>query len=151
MRNSGSTRAKARFNSGKKQYRGLRIFDTQKKGSRKVPFEERVGTSVFSVGSGIGYLFNVGDGQTAHGPRASFMAGNWLTPVIGLRAGGEYTQWKQGNTDMHLAGANVDYLINISAFAARYNPKRVFEVIGALGLSYQATIVKDQKQSIHTD
>ena len=77
------------------------------------------------------------------------MAGNWLTPVIGLRAGGEYTQWKQGNTNMHLAGANVDYLINISAFAARYNPKRVFEVIGALGLSYQATIVKDQK-TIHS-
>lgn len=48
---------------------------------------------------------------------------------------------------MHLAGANVDYLINISAFAARYNPKRVFEVIGALGLSYQATIVKDQKNN----
>lgn len=52
---------------------------------------------------------------------------------------------------MHLAGANVDYLINISAFAARYNPKRVFEVIGALGLSYQATIIKTKKQSIHTD
>lgn len=50
---------------------------------------------------------------------------------------------------MHLAGANVDYLINISAFAARYNPKRVFEVIGALGLSYQATIIKDQK-TIHS-
>ena len=121
----------------------------KRKGAEK--FHSKRGSEhlFFSVGSGIGYLFNVGGGQTAHGPRASFMAGNWLTPVIGLRAGGEYTQWKQGNTNMHLAVANVDYLINISAFAARYNPKRVFEVIGALGLSYQATLVNDQK-TIHS-
>lgn len=134
---------------GKNNIKASEYLMPKRKGAEK--FHSKRGSEhlFFSVGSGIGYLFNVGGGQTAHGPRASFMAGNWLTPVIGLRAGGEYTQWKQGNTNMHLAGANVDYLINISAFAARYNPKRVFEVIGALGLSYQATIVKDQK-TIHS-
>lgn len=134
---------------GKNNIKASEYLMPKRKGAEK--FHSKRGSEhlFFSVGSGIGYLFNVGGGQTAHGPRASFMAGNWLTPVIGLRAGGEYTQWKQGDTDMHLAGANVDYLINISAFAARYNPKRVFEVIGALGLSYQATIVKDQK-TIHS-
>lgn len=103
----------------------------------------------FFVGSGIGYLFSVGGGQAAHGPRISFMADSWLTPVIGLRVEREYTQWRQGDTDIHLTGANVDCLINISAFAARYNPRRTFEVIGVLGLSYQITIIKDQK-TIHS-
>lgn len=100
---------------GKNNIKASEYLMPKRKGAEK--FHSKRGSEhlFFSVGSGIGYLFNVGGGQTAHGPRASFMAGNWLTPVIGLRAGGEYTQWKQGNTDMHLAGANVDYLINISA------------------------------------
>ena len=52
----------------------------KRKGAEK--FHSKRGSEhlFFSVGSGIGYLFNVGGGQTAHGPRASFMAGNWLTP-----------------------------------------------------------------------
>ena len=102
---------------GKNNIKASEYLMPKRKGAEK--FHSKRGSEhlFFSVGSGIGYLFNVGGGQTAHGPRASFMAGNWLTPVIGLRAGGEYTQWKQGNTNMHLAGANVDYLINISAFA----------------------------------
>ena len=101
---------------GKNNIKASEYLMPKRKGAEK--FHSKRGSEhlFFSVGSGIGYLFNVGGGQTAHGPRASFMAGNWLTPVIGLRAGGEYTQWKQGNTNMHLAGANVQ---GIRHFATR--------------------------------
>ncbi|MEB3373908.1 hypothetical protein SFC43_13675 [Bacteroides sp. CR5/BHMF/2] len=43
----------------------------------------------------------------------------------------------------------MDYLINISAFAARYNPRRVFEVIAIGGISYQATM-KTGMETIHS-
>ena len=90
----------------------------------------------------------MGSGFAAHGPKASLYVGNWMTPVIGFRAGVDYSMWR-GNTATNLIGGSVDYLINISAFAARYNPRRVFEVIAIGGISYQATM-KTGMETIHS-
>ncbi|GCB34784.1 hypothetical protein KGMB02408_17290 [Bacteroides faecalis] len=113
-------------------------------------FESKKGTEhlFFSAGAGMVRLFDMGSGFAAHGPKASFYVGNWVTPVIGFRAGVDYSMWR-GNTDTNLVGGSVDYLINISAFAARYNPRRVFEVIAIGGISYQATM-KTGMETIHS-
>lgn len=113
-------------------------------------FESKKGTEhlFFSVGAGMTRLFDLGSGFAAHGPKTSLYAGNWMTPVIGLRAGVDYSMWR-GNSPTHLIGGSVDYLINISAFAARYNPKRVFEVIAIGGVGYQATMITGM-ETIHS-
>lgn len=90
----------------------------------------------------------MGSGFAAHGPKASLYVGNWMTPVIGFRGGMDYSMWR-GNTATNLIGGSVDYLINISAFAARYNPERLFEVIVVGGVSYQATMRTGMK-TIHS-
>lgn len=103
----------------------------------------------FSVASGTGYLFDMGGGLSANGMRASLQAGNWFTPVVGIRGGAEYGMWKGNGMSMNLTGVSMDYLINISAFAARYNPKRVFEVVAAIGMTYQATMAKGTR-TVHS-
>lgn len=114
-------------------------------------FESKKGTEhlFFSIAAGMGRLFDIGSGKAAHGPKTSVFIGNWLTPVIGIRGGVEYAMWKEiRNTS--LVGVSADYLINISAFAARYNPKRVFEVIAVGGISYQATLIPEAESTIHS-
>lgn len=113
-------------------------------------FESKKGTEhlFLSMGGGLNRLFDMGSGFAAHGPRASVYVGNWLTPVIGIRGGIDYNMW-QGDNKTHLAGVSADYLLNLSAFAARYNPKRVFEVVAVMGVSYQATIQTGMK-TVHS-
>ncbi|WP_417190424.1 hypothetical protein [Bacteroides sp.] len=113
-------------------------------------FEAGKGTEhlFISAGAGMTRLFDMGSGFAAHGPKASLYVGNWMTPVIGFRGGMDYSMWR-GNTATNLIGGSVDYLINISAFAARYNPERLFEVIVVGGVSYQATMRTGMK-TIHS-
>ena len=104
-------------------------------------FESRKGVEhlFISAGSGMGWLLDTGSGLAAHGPKSSLYVGNWMTPVIGIRGGMDYSMWK-GAPTTNLVGVSVDYLMNLSAFAARYNPTRLFEVIAVTGVSYQATL-----------
>ena len=113
-------------------------------------FTSKKGTEhlFFSAGAGMTRLFDMGSGYAGHGPKASLYVGNWITPVIGIRAGMDYSMWK-GTPATNLVGASVDYLINLSAFAARYNPSRVFEVVAVMGISYQATL-KPETETIHS-
>lgn len=120
----------------------------KRRGAEK--FESKKGTEHLFIlaGSGMVQLFDMGSGFAAHGPKASLYVGNWMTPVIGVRGGIDYSMWRE-NTNTNLVGASVDYLINISAFAARYDPKRLFEVIAVGGISYQATMRTGMK-AIHS-
>ena len=101
-----------------------------------------------SAGAGMTRLFDMGSGYAGHGPKSSLYVGNWITPVIGIRGGMDYSMLK-GNTATNLVGASADYLINLSAFAARYNPKRVFELVAVMGISYQATM-KSGMETVHS-
>lgn len=113
-------------------------------------FESKKGTEhlFISAGSGMVRLFDTGSGYAAHGPKASLYVGNWITPVIGIRGGIDYSMWRE-TPATNLVGVSVDYLANISAFAVRYDPKRLFEVIAVAGASYQATIRKGT-ETIHS-
>lgn len=113
-------------------------------------FESRKGTEhlFISMGSGMTWLLDTGSGFTAHGPKSSLYVGNWMTPVIGVRGGVDYSMWK-GKTATNLVGVSVDYLINISTFAAGNDPQRFFEVIAIGGVSYQATMRSGMK-TIHS-
>ena len=135
----------------KKEKENIKVTDYMiptRRGAEK--FESRKGTEhlFISAGSGMGWLLDTGSGYAARGPKASLYAGYWITPVIGIRGGMDYSMWR-GGTATNLVGASVDYLVNISAFAARYNPKRLFEVIAVGGASYQATMQKGMK-TIHS-
>lgn len=101
-----------------------------------------------SAGAGMTRLFDMGSGYAGHGPKASLYVGNWITPVIGIRGGADYSMWK-GTTATNLVGASADYLVNLSAFAARYNPRRVFELVAVMGISYQATM-KSGMETVHS-
>ena len=52
-------------------------------------FASKKGTEhlFFSAGAGMTRLFDMGSKFAAHGPKASLYAGNWITPVIGIRGG----------------------------------------------------------------
>lgn len=113
-------------------------------------FESNKGTEhlFFSAAAGIEALPDIGSGSSNHGPRAAFYAGNWFTPVIGFRGGFDYSMWREGRT-VNRIGISADYLININAFAARYDPKRLFEVVAVMGASYQVHLEKDCK-AVHS-
>ncbi len=71
------------------------------------------------------------------GPLASFYLGKWFTPVIGSRIGLDASYMSVNNgSKVGIVGVNWDYLMNLSAFANRYNPDRLFELVGILGVSY---------------
>jgi len=102
----------------------------------------------FSAAAGIEYLPDVGGGDTERGPRAMLYAGNWITPVIGYRGGLDYSMWR-GDVATNRIGLSADYLINLSAFVARYNPNRLFEVVAIMGASYQIHLKKGYK-AVHS-
>lgn len=114
-------------------------------------FESKKGAEhlFFSAGAGIEYLPDVGSGSSKHGPKAILYAGNWFTPVLGFRGGFDYSMWRGGDVATNRIGVSADYLINISAFAARYNPGRVFEVVAIMGASYQVHLTKGYK-AVHS-
>ena len=106
-----------------------------RRGAEKFESTKGVEHLFFSAAAGIEYLPNVGSGSTEQGPRVMLYAGNWITPVIGYRGGFDYSMWR-GDVATNRIGISADYLINLSAFTARYNPKRLFEVVAVMGASY---------------
>ena len=103
-----------------------------------------------STALGVGHLLDTGSGQSASGPALSIYVGNWITPVIGIRGGFDYGMWSMPNgSNINLVGLSADYLVNLSAFAAHYNSKRLFEVIGTLGIGYRAVFSPDAP-TLHT-
>lgn len=121
-----------------------------RQGAEKFSSRKGVEHLFFSAGSGMGYLLDMGSGRAARGPVASLYAGNWITPVIGIRGGFDYGMWRlPGGTKTNLMGVSADYLVNLSAFAARFNPRRLFELVGSLGIGYRALATKGAP-TIHT-
>lgn len=121
-----------------------------RQGAEKFSSRKGVEHLFFSVGAGMGHLMDMGSGQSANGAVASFYVGNWINPVIGIRSGFDYGMWRfPGGVKSNLTGISADYLVNISAFAARYNPHRLFELVGSLGVGYRALFMKE-RTAIHT-
>lgn len=120
----------------------------KRRGAEKFELSERGEHLFFSAATGFEYLPDVGSGNSKHGPKVTLYAGNWFTPAIGIRGGIDYSRW-MGNKKTDRIGLSLDYLINISAFAARYNPDRLFEVVAVMGASYQVHLMKGER-AVHS-
>lgn len=118
-------------------------------GAEKFERKEKKEQLFISLAGGVGYLFNLGGEERGHGPKGSLQVGNWFTPVIGLRGGAEYGLWRLRGGDVHLYGGSVDYLMNLSAFVWRHNPRRMVDVITAVGVGYQAGVSKGTR-AVHS-
>lgn len=90
---------------------------------------------------------------SAWGPQASVGLGKWLSAYSGLRlvgAGGFFTNYtaysKPGNKLRHISvNGSLDYLWNITSTMSGYNPDRVFDLIGSLGVNLAYTSKSDHK------
>ena len=111
----------------------------KRKGAEKFDSKKETEHLFITIGSGVGRLLDMGSGFTVQGSKSLIYLGYWITPVIGVRGGLDHTLWL-GSNDINMTGVSVDYLINVSTFASRYNSKRFFELIALGGASYQSTM-----------
>lgn len=91
---------------------------------------------------------------SAWGPQASVSIGKWFTPYSGLRlvgAGGFFTNYVVpasvvGNRLRHISvSGGLDYLWNVTSTMSGYNPDRIFDLIGSLGVNLAYTSQSDHK------
>lgn len=100
------------------------------KGSEHLFLSGSIG-SIFSFTQDAGYNpFQSGK----NGMSASVYLGKWFTPRHGLRVGLHTAFLPHPEAKMKMAGISADYLLNLSALTAGYNPDRLFEVYGLAGL-----------------
>ena len=88
-----------------------------------------VGMEPYSLLSGNNVRDNLG--MNAH-----LFVGRWITPVHGLRLGVNvgYLPSDVYDSKIKMGGGSLDYLLNISSLAYRYNANRRFELIGVAGI-----------------
>lgn len=89
---------------------------------------------------------------SAWGPQASVSLGKWLSPSSGFRltgSGGFFTNYvvpgdvKAGKLTHASVSGGIDYLWNITSTMEGYNPDRIFELIGAVGVNLAYTSKSD--------
>ncbi|MEG2162858.1 MAG: hypothetical protein RRY55_00035 [Bacteroidales bacterium] len=91
-----------------------------------------------SLSAGAQFNFMEKGHKTDIGPAVRYYFGKWFTPVIGARFGLDMSVLYHYEEKTHgLFGFNLDYMANLSAFVSGYNPKRVFELYGILGVTYK--------------
>lgn len=88
------------------------------------------------------------------GPQLSASIGKWFTPYSGLRlvgAGGFFTNYvvpasaRDGKLRHASVSGGVDYLWNITSTMSGYNPDRIFNFIGSIGINLAYTSKSDHK------
>ena len=88
------------------------------------------------------------------GPQASVSIGKWLSPYSGLRlvgTGGFFTNYvvpgsvKAGKLRHVSVSGGLDYLWNITSTMSGYNPDRIFDLIGSVGVNLAYTSKSDHK------
>lgn len=88
------------------------------------------------------------------GPQASVSLGKWLSPYSGLRlvgTGGFFTNYqipggvKEGKLRHISVSGGLDYLWNITSTMSGYNPDRIFDLIGSVGVNLAYTSKSDHK------
>lgn len=88
------------------------------------------------------------------GPQLSASIGKWLTPYSGVRlagAGGFFSNYMlpsdvDAERYRHVSmTAGLDYLWNVTSTLAGYDPERIFELIGSVGVNLAYTSKSDHK------
>ncbi len=89
--------------------------------------DKNFGDHFFLMG-GVGLNWLGADGSSP-AMQVSIMAGDWLTPVHGVRAGVKVGQIDYGTGKNKIAGMEVSYLLNLTALQqASYSLQRTFEL-----------------------
>ncbi len=136
---------------GSTQFNGLDYL--LQKPAKNEKFEsKRFGDHLFFAGEGgITMLRNANSwfATPGVGGRIGVSVGDWFTPVHGVRLGVN-AGWHNGvgGHDPYFTGLTADYLMNITALLHKYNPSRMFELIGVAGLEYQ--LLYGHNQWTHT-
>lgn len=120
-------------------YGALKYAIQKVPGNERFPKGERFSEHMFfSTGiSPFMILTNGNMGNKSISLSGNMMVGKWLTPVHGLRIGlqaGYIPTKKNFDTKTKLFGGTIDYLMNISALAYKYDYNRFFEVVGVAGI-----------------
>lgn len=88
------------------------------------------------------------------GPQASVSLGKWFSPYSGLRlvgTGGFFTNYvvsgdvKESRLRHISVSGGLDYLWNITSTMSGYNPDRIFDLIGSVGVNLAYTSNSDHK------
>lgn len=88
-------------------------------------------------------------GRPDIGARGGVSIGDWFTPVHGMKIGLNLGGRKEHGMRKHLfGGISVDYLMNLSALAHKYDPERKVEFIGVIGAEYQRRFHSDNPANV---
>lgn len=107
---------------------------------QKRPANEKFEKGTFSdhlfLSAGVGPWGLMNDGGNGVGANASLFLGKWLTPIHGIRLGGNVGFLPSGEEGrkIKMIGASFDYLLNISSLAYRYDYDRPLELLGVFGI-----------------
>ena len=116
-----------------------------------------IGDNVFMT-SGIGMQLFLNktnlEKVSSWGPQVSASIGKWFSPYSGLRlvgTGGFFTNYVvpanvEGGKLRHVSvSGGLDYLWNVTSTMSGYNPDRIFELIGSMGVNLAYTSKSDHK------
>lgn len=111
---------------------------------------KRTGDHLFTMGAlGANWLRMNGTNPM---PVAQWMIGDWITPVHGIRLGVKGGWMDYAHDKNKFVGAELDYLMNLSAIGYGYNPDRKWElslVAGLEGLFAKKLGQKDWAAGVH--
>ena len=116
-----------------------------------------IGDNVFMT-SGIGMQLFLNktnlEKVSSWGPQVSASIGKWFSPYSGLRlvgTGGFFTNYVvpgnvEGGKLRHVSvSGGLDYLWNVTSTMSGYNPDRIFELIGSVGVNLAYTSKSDHQ------
>lgn len=121
------------------------ILRAQDYGALQHTLQRRTANEKFEKGSFTDHLFlSAGIGPwglfssdgNGTGAKAGLFLGKWMTPVHGLRIGANigYLPSGEARPKAKIFGGSLDYMLNISSLAYRYDYNRRFELLGITGL-----------------
>jgi len=117
-----------------------------------VPFnkKDRKANTFISLGGGMEMMSNWGEEEFEPGITAVFGATHRFTATNAVRANllmGSFVR-KADNEKLNRIGLQADYLFNISASTAGYNPGRFFELLSIVGVGYQMSSLEGVKKHV---
>lgn len=140
---------------GGKVIQGFNALDyrLQKPAPNEYFDNKRFGDHLFITVEGAPTLTHRSEGQLFGSPdlgaRCGVSVGDWFTPVHGLKIGLNAGGRKEHGIRKHLfGGISVDYLMNLSALAHKYDPERKIEFIGVIGAEYQRRFRSDNPGNV---
>lgn len=99
-------------------------------------FKENKFSDHLFLSAGVGPWGMMNNGGNGVGANAGLFLGKWLTPVHGVRVGGNigFLPAETAEPKMKMLGGSLDYLMNMSALTYGYDYNRPLELLGVFGV-----------------